>query len=200
MQCLRTLIISITSGLLGGTIATLVVTNYQLHDTTSRIEEFYATENVVHVSPHGLRTKMEKGISDFTLVDLRSQEEYEKAHISGAVSIPAYKDPATPAYDDVDRIVGAFLLLPKDKPIIVYCYSIACMTGRKIGKMLSEHNIFVQHLGIGWNEWRYAWKGWNHESEWSKTKAEDYVSSGSLPGKPNVLPTFSPCTEGQFGC
>ena len=49
------------------------------------------------------------------------------------------------------------------------------MTGRKMGKLLAEHEIFVKHLAIGWNEWRYFWTQWNHEHEWGNTKVEDYV-------------------------
>ncbi len=79
--------------------------------------------------------------------------------------IPAYRDPGTPAYYDVDRIVGEFAQLPKDNDIVVYCYSMPCMTGRKIGQLLAHSDIYVKHLSIGWNEWRYHWTLWNHEHE-----------------------------------
>ncbi|NBW39408.1 rhodanese-like domain-containing protein [bacterium] len=141
------------------------------------IKNFYLTEAAVLVSPHHLRKAMMKGKSDFTLVDLRSAEEYRKAHIKGALNIPAYSSPDKSAYDQVERIVGAFRELPQDKDIIVYCYSEPCMTGRKIGKVLAEHGIYVRHLGVGWNEWRYHWTTWNHEHEWSQTKVEDYVTT-----------------------
>ena len=61
-----------------------------------------------------------------------------------------------------------------DKDFIVYCYSIPCMTGRKVGKMLVDHDIYVKHLGIGWNEWRYFWTLWNHAHEWNQTNVMDY--------------------------
>lgn len=53
------------------------------------IKNFYLTENAVHVSPHSLRRKMDKGEKNYVLVDLRSPQEYEKEHIVGAVNIPA---------------------------------------------------------------------------------------------------------------
>ena len=146
------------------------------------IKEFYEIENAVHVSPHSVRKHM--GDPDVVLVDLRSQEEYETAHIVGAASIPAYKDPATSAYGDVERIVGSFAELVQknpDKDIVVYCYSMPCMTGRKIGLMLAEHDIYVKHLGIGWSEWRYYWNLWNHDGE-KKVNPEDYIASGKEPG------------------
>ncbi len=164
------------------------------------IKDFYLTEAAVHVSPHGMRRHMDKGDDTFILVDLRSPEEYEREHIIGAINIPAYKDPNTSAYGDVERIVGSFQELDQDKDIIVYCYSIPCMTGRKVGKMLAENDVYVQHLGVGWNEWRYFWTMWNHEHEWDNTNVEDYIVSGSEPGVPAVRDVPSPCGEGDLGC
>ncbi|MBI4145399.1 rhodanese-like domain-containing protein [Candidatus Woesearchaeota archaeon] len=145
------------------------------------IKGFYDTENAVHVSPHSIRKKIDSGAGDYILVDLRSAEEYMDEHIKGAINIPAYRDPDTPAYYDVDRIVGAFADLPDDREVIVYCYSVPCMTGRKIGKLLADRGIFVKHLGIGWNEWKYGWTGWNHEHEWNATNPEEYIATGPLP-------------------
>lgn len=167
------------------------------------IAEFYAIENAVYISPHSLRKAMDKGEQPYTIVDLRSAQEYEKEHVIGAINIPAYSDPDTSAYGDIERIVGEFKKLPKDKETVVYCYSMPCMTGRKIGLMLAEHQIYVKHLGIGWNEWRYFWTLWNHELEWDQTKVEDYVWTGKDPGTPKRKESDSvtPCSlDSNFGC
>lgn len=165
------------------------------------IADFYDVQNATSVSPHGLRVAMDKGDLGATLVDLRSAQEYEAEHITGAINIPAYKDPDTSAYDDIDRIVSEFQKLPTNKDIIVYCYSAACMTGRKIGKIVADEGVYVKHLNIGWNEWRYDWNSWNHPHEWAITKAEDYITKGKEAGKPvqRVAPlTCSPSEE--LGC
>ena len=163
-QIIQTILISAVVGAVAaGAVAFGVIRYQKPQEPTNEelIKNFYLTENAVHVSPHSLRTKIMKGqTGDYVLVDLRSQEEYEREHIITAVNIPAYKDPNTSAYDEKDRIIGAFRALPKDKDVIVYCYSTPCMTGRKIGKMLAENGIYVKHLGIGWNEWRYFWNLW----------------------------------------
>ncbi len=184
-----------------GSISTSAVLESQTPSEEELIKDFYLTENAVHVSPHSLRGKMDKGINDYVLVDLRSAQEYEQEHIIGAVSIPAYKDPDTSDYGAVNRITGAFAALPTDKEIIVYCYSMPCMTGRKVGEMLTEHNIYVKHLNIGWNEWRYFWNLWNHEHEWNKTDVENYIATGKEPGVPikRMNSTACPIT-GSFGC
>lgn len=160
----------------------------------SLIKEFYEIENAVYVSPHSLRVKMSKNDSNFILVDLRSPEEYAREHIKEAINIPAYKDEETPDYN-AERLISQFSELPKDKDIIVYCYSTPCMTGRKVGKILAENEIYVKHLGIGWNEWRYAWTSWNHEYEWSITNVSDYIEVGSL-----TSGNYSSVCSSEFGC
>ena len=185
-----------------GTIASFSFLYLQGDD--ARIADFYAVENAVHVSPHSIRKAMDKGAANFILADLRSAEEYEREHIIGAVSIPAYKDPDTSAYGDVERITTSFAALKAANPgkdIIVYCYSTPCMTGRKVGLMLAQKGIYVKHLGIGWNEWRYFWDTWNHEHEWNATDVEDYVSSGLEPGIPKLKINSTSCPiGGELGC
>ena len=191
-------------GLLGGFIGGYSILKFYEPSEEKVIADWYDAENAVHVSPHSIRKAMDKNEDTFILVDLRSQQEYEKEHIIGAVSIPAYSDPDTSAYGDVVRIANSFKELKEKNPnknIVVYCYSIPCMTGRKIGKMLSENGIFVKHLGIGWNEWRYYWNLWNHEHEWSKTNVVDYIAAGKEPGRPILKINSTSCAiEGQFGC
>lgn len=199
---MRIVILSIILGAVAGAGAGFLVLEFQTPSQNELVKDFYLTENAVHVSPHHIRKAMDKGDDSFILVDLRSQEEYEREHIIGAINIPAYKDPDTSAYGDRERIVEEFSKLTKDKEIIVYCYSMPCMTGRKIGKLLAENGIYVKHLEIGWNEWRYFWNLWNHEHEWEKTKVEDYIAEGKEPGVPKIKEDSSqPCpVEGEFGC
>lgn len=197
----KIIILSIIFGAIAGAAASYFILNFMPESQERLIRNFYNAENAVHVSPHSIRKTMDKGETNFVLVDLRSQQEYEREHITGAINIPAYKDPDTSAYGDVQRIVSEFSKLPKGKDIVVYCYSIPCMTGRKIGKMLAEHGIYVKHLGVGWNEWRYYWNLWNHEHEWSKTSANDYVTKGKEPGAMKNRPNSTACPiEGDFGC
>ena len=203
-QSFKIIILAIVFGALAGILSAFIVLNFQTPSQENLIKDFYLTENAVHVSPHGIRKSMDKGENSFILVDLRSQEEYEREHIIGAVNVPAYKDPDTSAYGDVERIVNSFKELKSqnsDKDIIVYCYSMPCMTGRKIGQMLAEEGIYVQHLEIGWNEWRYFWTLWNHEGEWDITDVNDYIATGKEPGTPKVKINSSVCPiNNQFGC
>ena len=205
MNNTKIILLAIISGVIASIITSSIILNQEKQETQEElIKEFYEIENAVYVSPHSLRKSMDNGINDFILVDLRSQQEYEKEHIIGAVNIPAYKDQDTSAYGDVDRILNSFKELKASNPnkdIIAYCYSIPCMTARKIGKLLTDNDIYVKHLGIGWNEWRYYWTLWNHEHEWNQTNVLDYVSSGQTPGTPKLKLNSTACIiNNEFGC
>ncbi len=207
MKFLKTIKIVIISSIISAIVGsglTFFLLQYQKNDPKRLISEFYQIENAVHVSPHTIRKRMDKGETNYTLVDLRSPQEYEKEHVVTAINIPAYKDPNNSISLDKEteekkRIINSFRQLPKDKEIIVYCYSMPCMTGRKIGLLLSENGIYVKHLGIGWNEWRYFWTLWNHDGE-TPTKMENYVISGKEPGKAEIKNAPSPCGEGELSC
>ncbi len=140
--------------------------------------EFYAEEAATHVSPHSIRERMDKGDDSFILVDVRAVEDYEREHIIGAINI----DTGQPLKDTLE----AFRSLPADKQVIIYCYSTACMNGRKAGNFLAENGIYVQEMTVGWNEWRYGWEMWNYDTEWDDHQVEDYVIAGSEPGTPTV--------------
>ncbi len=201
---LNIIILAILFGALGGGV---VSSNFFIEKTKSNqdlIKEFYEVENAVYVSPHHIRKHIEQGDKDFILIDLRSQQEYETAHIIGALNVPVYVSPDKSAYEDIDRIVNEFRKIQEEyinKTIIVYCYSAPCMSGRKIGKMLTEHDIYVKHLGIGWQEWRYYWNLWNHDGE-TPVNPANYIKNGSEPGVFHISrEDISGCVlGGDFGC
>jgi len=198
---LKVVLVSVIFGALAGGLAGYYAPKWFPKSSDELIKDFYSVETATSVSPHHIRKHMGQGDDTFILVDLRSREEYEREHVATAINIPAYESPEKSAYGDVERIVGEFSKLPADKDIIVYCYSIPCMTGRKIGKMLADHDIYVKHLGVGWNEWRYFWTMWNHEHEWEQTNVEDYVTSGPEPGEVVGASESAACPlGGEFGC
>ncbi|MBI4150772.1 rhodanese-like domain-containing protein, partial [Candidatus Woesearchaeota archaeon] len=117
MNALTLIILALIAGASAGYLAA----DFNTPSQEDLIKEFYDVENAVHVSPHSIRKDIMNGALSVTLVDLRSEEEYAAEHITGAVNIPAYRDPETPAYYDTERIIAAFKALPDDKPVVVYC-------------------------------------------------------------------------------
>lgn len=196
MNGVKIIVIGFIAGVIGGFLVTNV--NFAKSEN-DLIKEFYEVETAVHISPHGLRKHMGEN-DNVVIVDLRSQEEYEANHIITAINIPAYATPDKSDYGATERIISAFKAIPEDKEIIVYCYSSPCMTGRKIGKILADNDIYVKHLGIGWNEWRYDWDMWNHDGE-TKVDSNDYIISGSEPGVFTPGLGSSGCSiDNEFGC
>ena len=202
---INTLFLAIIFGILAGGITAYAVVNNMVSEEKSQeelIKEFYDVETAVHVSPHGMRKHLGEDPNQ-VIVDLRSQEEYETAHITTAINIPAYATPDKSDYGAVERIVGGFEKILEENPdadIIVYCYSGPCMTGRKIGHMLADHGIYVRHLGIGWSEWRYYWNMWNHDGE-TQVNPEAFITSGPEPGNLDESLLGQGCPiGGEFGC
>ncbi|MFT7507341.1 MAG: rhodanese-related sulfurtransferase [Acidimicrobiales bacterium] len=151
--------------------------------------QYYASEVATMVSPHNVRERISHGDTGFILVDVRAEEDYVREHVVGAINIDSGRD--------LDKVLADFKALPDNKEIIIYCYSAACMNGRKAGNFLAENNVYVQEMTIGWNEWRYGWQMWNYDTEWDTYTVEDYVISGSEPGElPESVGMPAPCPIG----
>lgn len=86
-----------------------------------------------------LKASLDSGSSPYFLLDIRKPEDYAKGHIQGAVNIPF-----TTVGDNLDK-------LPKDKQIVVICY-----TGQTAGQTvaalrLAGYNAVALHFGMsGW--------------------------------------------------
>lgn len=173
------------------------------NDSTAEISEndkitaYYANSAATLVSPHNLRERMSHDKSNYVLVDVRAEEDYLREHIVTAVNIDTGRD--------LDLVLEEFQTLiaeNPDKEIIIYCYSAACMNGRKAGNFLAENGVFVKEMTIGWNEWRYGWEMWNYETEWATYKVSDFVNAGTEPGEvPASAKSIKPCgVEGELSC
>ena len=195
----KSLGLGIVIGVLG-TIIGLHVCNLWESETDRQhklIAQYYAAESATLVSPHNIRERMSHGKDNFVLVDVRTQEDYEREHIVGAINIDTGRS-LDVVLSDFEELVAA----NPNKEIIIYCYSAACMNGRKAGNFLAENGVYVKEMTVGWNEWRYGWEMWNYDTEWDTYKVEDYVVSGSEPGAldPN-LESIAPCPiDGELSC
>lgn len=168
-------------------------------NTDTQISEYYNHEVATNISAHGLRKKLDEWDNSFVIVDVRSEEEYIEWHIIWAISIPAYTDRDNIQAISNERILEAFKAIDPDKEIITYCYSSYCMTSRKIGSFLAENWVYVKHLTVGWNEWRYGWELWNYPHEEDQT--QKYTFSGTWAWVPEKAPGSDSCgISWDFGC
>lgn len=194
---------SLLGGIVGGIIV-VSVTYHLLESKTNPFLDYYTTENAVAVSPHDLRMEMDKGGSDFIIVDLRSATEFASEHIRGAINIPGIANDANAAEQE-QRIIAAFEKLPKDKRIIVHCYTHYCMLAKHVGLMLAKVGINVHELNIGWNEWRNEWDLWNGKGTSKSININDYIEWSAVIKTNDSTKSwsvlFTPCTvDGLAGC
>lgn len=189
------------TGVILGAVLTLagvqIATNETKITEEAKIAAYYANSAATLVSPHNIRERMSHSKEDFILVDTRAEEDYLREHIVTAISIDTGRD--------LDIVLADFEKLiaeNPDKEIIIYCYSAACMNGRKAGNFLAENGVYVKEMTIGWNEWRYGWEMWNYDTEWDTYKVENFVTSGEEPGEvPNAAKSIKPCgVEGELSC
>jgi len=88
----------------------------QLEDAMTHFQSKLENET----DPSDVYYDLQNGETDFMILDARSPEAYAKGHIPGAISMPHRK-----------INVGATAAWPKDKLIVVYCYSPACNAAAK---------------------------------------------------------------------
>lgn len=103
-----------------------------------------------------LASKLRKNKTDFELVDIRSTADYNRGHISGAVSIPVYTTALVGKSGDLDEvgIKEAFKkLVNTDKFLIIYAQNAYSTIPSDIAAILGSDAKEVKALAVGWEEW-----------------------------------------------
>ncbi|GAB0174550.1 MAG: hypothetical protein HHAS10_04290 [Candidatus Altimarinota bacterium] len=196
---MKTFFIALLGAIFGA--AGFIIYNNSTHNP---FLDYYTTENAVAVSPHDLRMEMDKGLNNTIIVDLRTHEEYKMEHIRGAINIPGVENSDKDSKMQRERIISEFKKLPKDKRIIIHCYTHYCMLAKHVGLMLAEEGIQVHELNIGWNEWRNEWDLWNGEGTSKNIDISTYLEGSNVQYiKQNQSGSIDikPCTkDGLTGC
>jgi rhodanese-related sulfurtransferase len=82
--------------------------------------------------------------NEVVLVDVRPSEEFDAAHIDGAVSIPL---------DELDERLSE---LPADSEIVAYCRGTLCAYAHEAVRRLRAEGRSARRLEGGWPEWQLA--------------------------------------------
>ena len=84
------MMIALFFGALGGIAGTYTFMNVVKPSFSQEqlIAEYYATETATSVSPTELKSRMDKGDTNFIVVDLRNEGAYNAGHVAGAVNVP----------------------------------------------------------------------------------------------------------------
>lgn len=96
------------------------------------------------IDADGLLDKMDGG-GDFLLVNVLSNEEFEKQRIPGSINIPVQAQGFEDAAEDI---------LPQEAEIIVYCAGFECRASDTAVKMLEEvgYANLIEYEG-GMEDW-----------------------------------------------
>ncbi len=78
---------------------------------------------------------------EVVVLDVRPREEFEYAHLDGALSMP------------VDEIAERLDELPRDRPIVAYCRGVYCTFAEEAVSLLRAHGFQVSRTEDGWAEW-----------------------------------------------
>lgn len=92
------------------------------------------------VSLSELKDRMEKG--EVLLLDVRPKEEYEEAHIPGAISIP------------IEELEEKLSSLPTDYDVVAYCRGPYCLMAVKAVELLKTKGVKAFRLEKSVYDWR----------------------------------------------
>ncbi len=97
-------------------------------------------EGLESISADELLTRLNAGES-LVVVDVRPAEEYQAAHVTGAVSIP------------LEELQRRLRELPRDREIVAYCRGPYCAFAPEAVRMLRSNGYAARHLTDGLPEW-----------------------------------------------
>ncbi|MBM7585406.1 rhodanese-related sulfurtransferase/Fe2+ or Zn2+ uptake regulation protein [Bacillus pakistanensis] len=92
------------------------------------------------VSLPELKDRMEKG--EVLLIDVRPKEEYEEAHIPGAVSMP------------IEELKEKLSSLPTDNDVVAYCRGPYCLMAVEAVELLRSRGVKAFRLEEGVHDWK----------------------------------------------
>lgn len=114
-----------------------------LADTTQAAADAYFSNGTKNISVDALYDNLNDGdaSNDPYILSVRSQEDYETGHISGAINIPPS-----------ELFIEANLTrLPDNKPIVVYCYT--GQSGSQVTSVLNMLGYDASNLLFGMQAW-----------------------------------------------
>ncbi len=137
---------------------------------------FAQNSSMVH-DPYVLLLDLKKGDLPYTLVDLRSDDEYEKGHIRQAMSLPMYASFHQMRDGKIDEkeLKEKIKTFDKKKPFVLYAHSRDSQITQDVAFILRKNGRDVRILGVGWNEWKHFRNAWLPEPEWGNIDMTNFV-------------------------
>src|SRR5713226_317807 len=115
-------------------------------------------EGIESISADQLLARLKAG-EPLVMVDVRPAEEYQAAHVAGAVSIP------------LEELKRRLRELPRDREIVAYCRGPYCAFAPEAVRTLRAHGYAARYLTDGLPEWADAGNGVESDEASSSTSA-----------------------------
>lgn len=106
-----------------------------------------------------LLSKIKAKDSSYALIDVRSKKDFQNGHIEGAINIPVYGTSLVLKNGDLDKegIAKAFKSLKNVDLVIIYAQNEYDSVPQAISQVLSDKNLTIKPLNVGWSEWSKAY-------------------------------------------
>lgn len=110
--------------------------------TQTEAQTFFANKLRCETDASDVYVDMQNQKEDFVLVDVRSTEDFQKAHAQGAIHI-CHRDMTK------ERLVA----FPDDQIFVVYCWGPGCNGSTKAALKLSQQGFAVKEMIGGFEYW-----------------------------------------------
>jgi rhodanese-related sulfurtransferase len=145
-------------------------TTTQVQPNPARARDYFAAKMEFTTGPVELERELREG--DVVIVDVRAAEDYEKAHVPGAISLPE---------DRWERPEG----LDRQRVNVLYCYSQVCHLAARAAVELSSQGYPVRELEGGFKAWQ------KHDLPVEGAKQTE-AAKGARKKKPAAVPPPNP--------
>lgn len=115
-----------------------MATETMIHDP-AKAKAFFEQKLAFTTGPVELERRMKNG--EVNIVDVRAADDFAEGHIPGAVNLPKE------AWKTCEG-------LRKDKPNVLYCYSMVCQLAATAAVEFSAKGFPVMELDGGWRWWK----------------------------------------------
>lgn len=106
-----------------------------------RVLDHFETLLLAEIDSYSVLAAVKGERKDLVIVDVRDPRAYADSHIPLAINLP---------YEEIEK---KFRAIPKDKTIVLYCWSAECMLAPRAALKLVQLDIFCKVMRSGWAEW-----------------------------------------------
>jgi len=106
-----------------------------------RVIDHLETMILAEIDSNSVLAQVKGERKDLFIIDARDAKSFADGHIPGAVNLP------------LAEVENKFRQLPKDKLLVVYCWSSECLLAARAALKMTQLEIYPKIMRTGWAEW-----------------------------------------------